>query len=81
MEFSDFESARKFIDSTTTASLTSNLGDTRTILTHPASTTHSKLSEEERQKVGITSGLVRISVGLEDVKDIITDFETVLTKL
>ena len=54
-------------------SLTANLGDSRTIATHPASTTHSSLSEEERQAVGITPGLVRISVGLEHVSDIIAD--------
>ena len=53
----------------------SNLGDTRTIVTHPASTTHSKLTEEERRAVGITPGLLRISVGLEDMADIKGDFE------
>ncbi len=49
-------------------SLTANLGDSRTIATHPASTTHSSLTEEERQAVGITPGLVRISIGLEHVR-------------
>jgi O-succinylhomoserine sulfhydrylase len=61
-------------------SLTANLGDTRTIASHPASTTHAKLTEEERLKVGITSGLVRISVGLEDPGDIIADIENALNK-
>ena len=56
-------------------SLTANLGDTRTIATHPASTTHSKLSEEERQEVGILPGLIRVSVGLEHIDDIIKDVE------
>lgn len=55
-------------------SRSSNLGDTRTIVTHPASTTHSKLTETERQAVGITPGLLRISVGLENIEDIIADF-------
>lgn len=54
-------------------SLSSNLGDTRTILTHPSSTTHSKLTEEERMAVGITPGTVRISVGLENIEDIKAD--------
>jgi O-succinylhomoserine sulfhydrylase len=54
-------------------SLSANLGDTRTTATHPASTTHSKLSNEERLQVGITPGLVRISVGLEHIDDIIAD--------
>ena len=54
---------------------TPNLGDTRTIAIHPASTTHSKLSDEERAAVGITPGLIRISAGLENVNDIIRDME------
>ena len=58
--------------------LTANLGDTRTIATHPASTTHSKLTEEERQNVGITPGLIRISVGLENVNDILEDIVNAL---
>jgi O-succinylhomoserine sulfhydrylase len=53
----------------------SNLGDTRTIATHPASTTHSKLSDAERAAVGITNGLIRISVGLENVEDILNDVQ------
>jgi O-succinylhomoserine sulfhydrylase len=56
-------------------SFTANLGDTRTIATHPASTTHSKLSEEDRLAVGISPGLVRISVGLEHIDDIIADIQ------
>ena len=64
-----------FLDNLKMLSLTPNLGDTRTTATHPASTTHSKLSEEERTTVGILPGLVRISVGLEHVDDIIADIE------
>jgi O-succinylhomoserine sulfhydrylase len=52
-----------------------NLGDTRTIATHPASTTHSKLTDEERSQVGIFPGLIRVSVGLEHIVDIIKDIE------
>ena len=68
-----FERAKKFIDSLEMSSILANLGDTRTIVTHPASTTHSKLSEEERRIVGISPGLIRISVGLESYTDIEAD--------
>jgi O-succinylhomoserine sulfhydrylase len=66
---------RNFLNSLKMISHTPNLGDTRTIAIHPASTTHSKLSEEERLAVGISPGLIRIAVGLEDVNDIIGDIE------
>jgi O-succinylhomoserine sulfhydrylase len=62
------------------ASISPNLGDTRTIITHPASTTHSKLTSEQRAEVGITDGLVRVAVGLEAVEDLIEDFEQALEK-
>lgn len=65
--------AARVIDSVRMASITANIGDTRTIVTHPATSTHSKLTEEARLAVGITPGLIRISVGLEDVRDIIND--------
>jgi O-succinylhomoserine sulfhydrylase len=74
------ERGRRFLDALQMCSLTANLGDTRTIATHPASTTHAKLTEEERLSVGITDGLVRISVGLENIIDIIADIEQALTK-
>jgi O-succinylhomoserine sulfhydrylase len=63
----------KFLNSLKMISHTPNLGDTRTIAIHPASTTHSKLSEDERKAVGITPGLIRISAGLENLDDIIAD--------
>jgi len=66
---------RKFLNSLKMLSHSANLGDTRSIATHPASTTHSKLTEEERNAVGITPGLIRISVGLESMRDIIADIE------
>ena len=62
-------------------SLSSNLGDTRTILTHPASTTHSRLSSDEKKAVGITEGLIRISVGLEHIDDIKADLVQAMEKL
>lgn len=74
----DYAAAVRFIDALKLCSHSPNLGDTRTIVTHPASTTHSKLTEEERQKVGIAPGLVRVSVGLEDVRDIVADIAQAL---
>jgi len=67
------EGGRKFLNSLKWLSMTNNLGDSRTIASHPASTTHSKLSEEERVSVGITPGLIRLSVGLEHPEDILED--------
>jgi O-succinylhomoserine sulfhydrylase len=72
------EGGRNFLDKIKLCSLSANLGDTRTIVTHPASTTHSKLTDEERNEVGITAGLVRCSVGLEHVDDIIADLKQAL---
>jgi O-succinylhomoserine sulfhydrylase len=67
------EAGRRFLDNLKMLSLTANLGDTRSIASHPASTTHAKLSETERQEVNITPGLIRISVGLEKKEDILND--------
>lgn len=73
--------AFKFVNGLEMLSRSSNLGDTRTIVTHPASTTHSKLSEEERLSVGIKPQTVRISVGLENVDDILADINQSLKKI
>lgn len=73
------EQGRRFLNALQMLSHTANLGDTRTIATHPASTTHSKLKEEERQAVGITPGLIRVSVGLEHLDDITRDIEQAIT--
>lgn len=72
------EQGRKFIDAIQLCSLSANLGDTRTIVTHPASTTHSKLSESDRLQASITDGLVRVSVGLENVDDVLEDLQRAL---
>jgi O-succinylhomoserine sulfhydrylase len=64
---------KKFLDSLKLLSMTANLGDTRSIASHPASTTHAKLTEEEREAVAITPGLIRISVGLEHREDVLKD--------
>ncbi|MFT3747429.1 MAG: aminotransferase class I/II-fold pyridoxal phosphate-dependent enzyme [Agriterribacter sp.] len=74
------ESGKKFMDALKMLSLTSNLGDSRSIASHPASTTHSKLSKEEQASVSITPGLIRISVGLEYCGDIIADIVQALEK-
>lgn len=74
------DSGRKFLNALQMLSMTNNLGDSRSIASHPASTTHSKLSDAERAAVGITPGLIRISVGLEHISDIIKDIEQALEK-
>ncbi|MBX3133590.1 MAG: aminotransferase class I/II-fold pyridoxal phosphate-dependent enzyme [Gemmatimonadaceae bacterium] len=78
LEVANYDEARQLIDGLRLCSHSPNLGDVRTIVTHPASTTHSKLTEQERQSVGITPGLVRISVGLEHPDDVIADLATAL---
>ena len=72
------EAGRNFLNKLQLLSMTANLGDTRSIASHPASTTHSKLTEEERLSVGITPGLIRVSVGLEYADDIINDLNQAL---
>ena len=74
------ERARRFLDALELLSHTPNLGDSRSIVTHPTSTTHSKLTEAERQQVGIVPGMVRVSVGLEHRDDIIADIEQALDR-
>ncbi|MGB0883001.1 MAG: trans-sulfuration enzyme family protein, partial [Vicingaceae bacterium] len=69
------EKGKNFLNQLQLISMTANLGDSRTIATHPASTTHSKLTEDERLGVGILPGLIRVSVGLECIEDIIADIE------
>ena len=72
------DAGRKFLNKLEIFSLTPNLGDAKSIATHPASTTHSKLKPEERQAVGITDGLVRLSIGLEHIEDLWKDLENAL---
>ncbi|MEP6647894.1 MAG: aminotransferase class I/II-fold pyridoxal phosphate-dependent enzyme [Saprospiraceae bacterium] len=71
---------RKFLDALQMLSMTANLGDTRSIATHPASTTHARLTAEARAETGITDGLIRISVGLEHIDDILSDVDQALTQ-
>ncbi|HRO69824.1 MAG TPA: aminotransferase class I/II-fold pyridoxal phosphate-dependent enzyme [Chitinophagaceae bacterium] len=77
---SGIEGGRKFLNALQMLSMTNNLGDSRSIASHPASTTHSKLTDEERSAVGITPGLIRISVGLEHPDDILNDILQALDK-
>jgi len=74
------EGGRRFLDRLKILSRTANLGDTRSIASHPASTTHAKLSSEERLAVGITPGMIRISTGLENKEDILNDILQALEK-
>ena len=69
------EEAWRVIDSTRVISLTANLGDTKTTIVHPATTTHGRLSDEDRQQAGISDNLIRIAVGLEDIVDIKNDLK------
>jgi O-succinylhomoserine sulfhydrylase len=75
------EAGRKFLNNLKLLSLTANLGDSRSIASHPSSTTHRKLTEEERMQLGITPGLIRISVGLEHIDDISADILQSLTNI
>ena len=74
------ESGKRFLNNLKMLTLTSNLGDTRSIASHPASTTHAKLTDEEKASVSITPGLIRISAGLEDIEDIKADILQALEK-
>ena len=69
------EAAWKLIDSTKLVSITANLGDAKTTITHPATTTHGRLSPEQREDAGISDGLIRIAVGLEEVEDLKADLQ------
>lgn len=73
------EAAWKLIDGTSVFSLTANLGDVKSTITHPATTTHHKLTDEQRSEVGITSGLIRLSVGHESTADLIKTWNPLLS--
>jgi len=69
------EAAYRVIDNTELMSITANLGDTKTTITHPFTTTHARWSDEDKRKAGITEGMIRIAVGLEYVDDLVHDLE------
>lgn len=75
-----YEAGKSFINNVQLASLLANVGDAKTLVIHPASTTHSQLSESERTQAGATPGLIRVSPGIEHIDDIIEDFEQALSK-
>ena len=75
------EDAWKFIDATRVFSITANLGDTKSTVTHPATTTHGRLTPEQRDAAGISDGLIRLAVGLESVADLQADLERGFSKL
>jgi O-acetylhomoserine (thiol)-lyase len=73
------EAGRKLIDNVTIFSLLANVGDAKSLIIHPASTTHSQLTPEEQQETGTTPDLIRLSVGLEHVDDLIADLDRALS--
>jgi len=77
-EVEDTETAQKIADSTEIFSLVVNIGDSKSIITHPASTTHQQLSAQELIEAGVPGGLVRLSVGIEDTQDLIDDLAKAL---
>lgn len=77
-EVEDFETAKKVLDSVEIFSIVANIGDSKSIINHSASTTHQQLSPEELKKAGVSAGLIRLSVGLEDENDLIADLKAAL---
>lgn len=75
------EAGKVVMDSVQLCALAENLGSVETLITHPATMTHADVEEAERKRVGITDGLVRLSVGLEDVEDLIADLDQALAKV
>ena len=70
---------KEFINRVQLFSLLANIGDAKSLVIHPASTTHSQLTEEEQASTGVTPGLIRLSVGIEDIRDILADLEQALS--
>ena len=76
-----FEAAKQFTDATEVFSLLANIGDTKSLIIHPASTTHQQLTQEQQESAGVGQDLIRLSVGLEDIEDLKTDIENAFTKV
>ncbi|QHI38336.1 L-methionine gamma-lyase [Kordia antarctica] len=76
-----FEAAKRIADETVVFSLLANIGDTKSLIIHPASTTHQQLTTEQQASTGVTQDLIRLSVGLEDIEDLKTDLKTVFDKI
>jgi cystathionine gamma-lyase/cystathionine beta-lyase/cystathionine gamma-lyase/homocysteine desulfhydrase len=77
-DLGSFDSARAFLAKVRLCSLGESLGGVETLISHPATMTHASIPEEERNRLGVTPGLVRISVGIEDVEDLIADLDQAL---
>ena len=75
------EAGKEFIDNLELLSLLANIGDAKSLVIHPASTTHQQLTPEEQEATGVTPDLIRLSIGLEDVEDIIADIDQALEKV
>ena len=80
-ELDGLEQARSFLGRVKLCSLAESLGGVETLISHPATMTHASVPAEERARLGITDGLVRISVGIEDVEDLIADLENAFASL
>ena len=76
-----FEAAKQFTDATEVFSLLANIGDTKSLIIHPASTTHQQLTQEQQENAGVGQDLIRLSVGLEDIEDLKTDIENAFAKV
>ncbi|PAM92091.1 O-acetylhomoserine aminocarboxypropyltransferase [Flavobacterium sp. IR1] len=76
-----FDAAKKVVDQTKLFSLLANIGDTKSLIIHPASTTHQQLTDQEQIETGVSKDLVRLSVGIEDIEDLIADLQTVFTNV
>src|SRR5690606_1177857 len=76
-----FEAAKTIADNTQYFSLLANIGDTKSLIIHPASTTHQQLSEEAQAAAGVTSDLIRLSVGIEDIDDLKADLKAAFSKI
>jgi len=76
-----FEAAKKVVDKTKIFSLLANIGDTKSLIIHPASTTHQQLSEEQQQEAGVLKDLIRLSVGIEDIDDLKRDLREVFDQI
>ena len=75
-----YEAAKSFVDSTEIFRIVANLGDTKSLIIHPSSTTHRQLSEEQQRSAGVTPDLVRLSIGLEGIEDLKADLAQALKK-
>jgi O-acetylhomoserine (thiol)-lyase len=80
-ELESRDEAKRVANSTKIFKVVANIGDSKSIITHPASTTHQQLSKDELKSAGVPEGLIRLSVGLEDVQDLIEDLKSALDKI